>query len=343
MHSGSMSCLWSMVLLFGAAACVGPAEFVNRPPAPIAWPSVADARIALEFGYHDAGDVERHPGFWAGLVDLIVGAAQRELVAPRGLAWAEGDILWIADPGCGAVHRLSLSSGEHRIVDGSEAEPFASPIDVASTPTGRVFVTDSVRARVVELAADGAVVGAFGEAATLGRPTGIAYDPHRDRLLVVDTTGCRILAVDLEGRILATAGRRGVGLGEFNFPTFLCVLADGCVAVVDSMNFRVQILGPDLEPRSQFGEVGRGPGTFASPKGIAVDRDGHLYVVDALFDNIQIFDRLGRLLLPVGEHGHELGRFSLPSGICFGPDDRMVVADGGNARIQLLRYIRREP
>jgi sugar lactone lactonase YvrE len=182
-------------LILGVAACAGPAEFVWRTAEPIAWPSVADQRVVLEFGYHDTEDVERHHGFWAGLSEFFLGSARRELVAPRGLAWSGDDVLWIADAGSGAVHRLSLSSGEHTVLEGSEEEPFESPIGVAAHPDGRVFVTDSARSRVVTLADDGSVLAGFGDAEELGRPTGIAYDARLDRLLVVDTVGCRVLAL----------------------------------------------------------------------------------------------------------------------------------------------------
>lgn len=328
--------------VLAATACGGPTMFLRRPAQPLGWPPPPEPpRITCELAYHGSDDVERHPGFWASLGELLVGAPDQELTSPSGVAVDADDRLWVADPGAAAVHRVDLRSGEHAVYLGSESEPMATPVAIAPGPDGTVFVSDSTRARILVLDRDGAVVRAFGEATDIGRPTGLVWDAAHARLLVLDTTGCRLLVLGADGALLQTVGTRGEGLGQFNFPTHLALAADGRVFVTDSMNFRVQVFGPDLAPRSAFGAVGRGPGTFASPKGVAVDSQGHVYVADGMFDNVQVFQDDGQLLLAFGEHGADLGCLALPRGLWIDGQDRIFVADGGNARVQIFQFLRR--
>lgn len=327
-------------LLLGAAlgaGCAGPAEFVRRPPTPLAWPAPeALPRVDFEFAYAGSADVVRHPGFFGWLASVAIGDEEVQMVSPAGTATA-GDILWIADPGANCVHRVSLVSGEHAIATGLADSPFTTPIAIAALPDGSVAVTDAANARITVLAADGTAVRAFGGPTQIERPTGICFDPQRQRLLVVDTVACKLLAFDVDGNLLASKGGRGTAPGEFNYPTHIARTADGRIVVVDSLNFRVQVLSPDLEPLAAFGRVGRGPGDFANPKGIAVDSRDNLYVVDSMFDNFQIFDLSGQLLLAVGTSGNDLGQCYLPTAIHIDGADRIVLSDAGNSRIQILQ------
>ncbi|MBZ0152605.1 MAG: hypothetical protein K8J09_13855, partial [Planctomycetes bacterium] len=88
-----------------------------------------------------------------------------------------------------ALHRIDLVTGAHTMFPGSEAEPLVTPVGVALDGRGQVFVSDSSRARIVVFDTDGSVRRAFGDAQELGRPTGLAWDAGRGRLLAVDTTG----------------------------------------------------------------------------------------------------------------------------------------------------------
>lgn len=334
MRGASVVAAFAIGLLAG---CAGPTEFVNRPPRPMAWPATdAVPRVDLEFLYGGTQDTVRHPGFFGWIARLFVGEEEQRLVSPAGLA-SDGDVLWIADPGAKCVHRLSLSTGDHRQTTGLPDQRFETPIGVAVLPDGRAVVTDATKSMLTILGSDGEPQRAFGGPGVVERPTGICTDRARDRLLVVDTVGCRLVAFDYEGRLLATVGGRGTEPGSFNYPTNLALLSDGRVAVVDSLNFRVQLLSPDLEPVGSFGRVGRGPGDFANPKGVAVDRGDHIYVVDSMFDNFQIFDAQGQLLLAVASSGNGPGELYLPTGIHIDGGDRIFVSDAGNSRIQVMQ------
>jgi len=331
-----------LLLLFASlSACAsGPVVFTRRPEQPMRWPNDAqEARISFSFSYGSLADSERSPGFWTSLGHFVVGEETRALAAPYGPALAEqGDLLWIADPGKGLVHRLSLLSGEHRYLRGLERTPFRSPVGVAVLPDGRVVVSDSTAERLVLLDAEGEAIGRFAPTVPLGRPTGLAWDPVGNRLLVLDTIGGRVLSFALDGTLLQVAGGPGEEAGFYNHPTNLAVAADGRVFLTDSLNFRVQVLASDLHPLNAFGIAGTGPGTFSKPKGIALDSQGHVYVVDGMFDNVQVFDQDGQLLLVFGRSGSGLGEFLLPTGIHIDAQDRIFLADSGNSRIQVFQF-----
>jgi len=334
-----MRALPAAPLLVLCACSPGPGRFVQRPATPIGWPATdPQARVELLFVYHDTHDVERKRGLFGRLGDLLAGKEVRRLVSPYGCALTPAGDLLVADTAQALVHRLSLESGEHRLHTGDGDTQLVTPIAVALAPDGRFFVTDSTSSQVVIFSPQGEPLGAFGSAAETGRPTGIAYDPVGRRMLVVDTTGGRILSYDLDGHLLEARGERGGGPGQFNYPTNVAVDAAGRSYVVDTLNFRVQILSGDFEPLGEIGTLGTGPGTFAKPKGVALDSDGHVYVVDGMFDNVQIFDPDGTLLLTFGATGSGFGNLSLPTGILIDERDRIFVSDGGNARIQVFQY-----
>lgn len=332
-----------MRALLALALCqaCGPvtAEFVRRPESPLAWPDAASVpRVEVEFAYHDEHDVERSGGFLGGLGRLITGSRGPVLVAPYGLALSADGWLYVADAGAGGVHALELASGEHRLLRGDGERRLETPIGVAFAPDGRLFVTDSSAGCVHVLARDGRTLAQLGSPAELGRPTGIVCDAARARMLVTDTTGGRLLALDLRTLAITAHGRRGEAPGEFNYPTNLALDAAGRVYVTDSLNFRVQVLSSELAPLASFGQAGAGPGCFAKPKGIALDSQGHVYVADGLFDNVQVFDAEGTLLLTFGSSGGALGELSLPTGLAFDGSDRLYVAEAGNARVQVFRF-----
>ena len=126
---------------------------------------------------------------------------------------------------------------------------------VADSSTGKVHIFDT-RGRL-QATIDG-----------LERPTGLAYDQESEQLYVADTLAHRIVVFDVEGRRLFEFGRRGVGDGEFNYPSHLSLSKD-VLLVNDNMNFRIQSF--DLRGRhlGTFGEHGDGSGFFSQPKGVA--------------------------------------------------------------------------
>lgn len=77
---------------------------------------------------------------------------------------------------------------------------------------------------------------------------GLAGDAE-GRLYVLDGQGKRVLVYDSTGRHVRTLGSEGSGPGELQGPSGLALGADGAVRVLDTGNRRLQLFGPDGEPR----------------------------------------------------------------------------------------------
>lgn len=249
----------------------------------------------------------------------------------------------------GAVVSVDTASGQVTLSgrDGSGArklplpEGFVPVVVAASRARAEILVADGSTGEILSFTTKGRLARTALQRGLLSRCGGIA--PATDGgFLATDVETGAVLRVSAGGKVVARVGRRGGRPGEFNFPTAILEAPDGTVWVLDTLNFRVQHLDPDLNPLGAFGQLGDGSGHFALPKGLAMDGGGHLYVSDARFDNIQVFDQEGRLLFAVGSRGRGPGEFWSPAGLAFGPDDVLAVADSGNRRVQLLQYRRRE-
>ncbi len=136
---------------------------------------------------------------------------------------------------------------------------------------------------------------------------------------------------------MRTIGQHGDGNGEFNYPTEL-LMKNGVLAVVDAMNFRVQMLNRNGAFQGTIGKIGDSSGQFFRPKGIGVDSEDHIYVVEGAWGMVQVFDREGRLLYTFGKRGTQLGEFQLPAGMFIDSNDRVYVVDSVNRRVQVFQY-----
>ena len=346
-----MKTLSSLVLVLVVIASTLPADATSAPSpgssAPRAeesaqsrladrtWPEPpAPARI--RFVRSLTPDTKASRSFLRKLWDVVTGGAEQPVIRqPYGMTVGPLGRLYVADTSGRALHVFDLRTGRHSKLD-VDGE---SLIGVAALGN-RLFVTDSVRGRVVCLDARGRTEWRADREAGLERPTGIVS--AGDRVHVVDTLTHRVVTLDPTGRVVGQFGSRGAEPGQFNFPTNIARDAAGRLYVTDSMNFRVQIFTPQGRYLSSFGKLGDGSGDLNRPKGIALDSEGHVYVVEGLHDVVQIFDADGRFLLAFGEPGPGAGQLWLATGIAI-HDDRIYVSDSSNQRVQVFEYLRQGP
>ncbi|MCY2929297.1 MAG: 6-bladed beta-propeller, partial [Planctomycetota bacterium] len=220
---------------------------------------------------------------------------------------------------------------------------FISPVGLAVC--GETFaVSDSALNKVFLMTPEGKLLKTIDTPEGFKRPTGLAYDGAKGRLLVADTVGNEICTFDLaSGRLLGRMGQRGIEPGQFNMPTHICLDSAGRLYVSDSMNFRLQIFSPEGKLVNQIGRLGDASGYMAVPKGVAVDSLGHIYLVDSLFSAVQVFSLQGEFLLSVGKVGAQSGLFHVPAGLAVDADNRLYVCDTHNARVQILQYVGEVP
>lgn len=338
-----MGCLG--LALLGCVGCAGtPEPIFGKIDPPIVWPPAPEpARIRYVGELRTSADLKPSRSVFQAIGSLITGESEPEkLYGPRAVACTSGGrYLSVADPGGRCLHQLDLVDRVYRKITRAGKAPLLSPVSVCAGPPGSIFVCDSEAAAIHRFADDsGKWLETLGLPEAIVRPVAVTYAATTRVLYVADVKAHDVKALGVDGVLRRTIGRRGVGRGEFNFPTE--VHHDGTrLWVADTGNQRVQGLTPEGQPELILGSgrAGDAPGDLAMPKGIAVDGDGHVYVVDARYENVQIFDRDGRLLLFFGREGTGPGRFWLPAGICIDENARVWIADTYNRRVQVFDYI----
>lgn len=330
----------------GASAMGLAVLFLAAAPAPeTRWPAPPDPARMQYVESLDGRSRITDTGLAGRVLRLLLGlkmpfgSSRRALARPTGL-YARNGILYVADPGARAILRYDLATRRATWLNAGRNDTLISPVSVAVSTDGRVFVADSAAGRVHILRGDGKVLGELrGDPEGLGRPSGMAIG--EGRLYVADAGRHRVSVYGLDGSHIYTFGRRGTGAGEFNYPTYLWFeQKTRRLWVCDSGNFRIQALDGEGRPLAAVGESGDRPGFMARPKGLATDSDGNLHVADAALEALQILDRSGRLLLFVGQEGRGPGEFSLPGGVFIDEQDRVFVSDTFNGRVQVFQYFK---
>lgn len=309
------------------------------------WPAVpGSARLQFVGEFSQPSELGIRQSLWSRIVQVTTGPPRNELVRPMSVAVAgKADIIYVADPGAGCVHRYNLAAATYKQLRLARDVPLLSPVGLAVTPNGRIYVTDSQLAKIFFADADDKVLTPLPLDMPLQQPTGIAWDAYGEQLYVTDTAAQVIRRYTAAGSFIDEFGGRGEQAGALNYPTFLWQDRDRNLLVSDSLNFRIQRFSPDGKPIGYFGSVGDATGTLARPKGVASDSSGHIYVIDSLFHAVQIYSADGQFLLAIGQQGQGPGQFWLPAGVYVDSSDTIFVADTHNRRIQVFRYIGVEP
>ncbi len=323
------------------AGCTPPAALRFEPArVDVAWPAPPDpVRIRYAGELVSTADPRTGRAGGGGALDVLFGKKKAQgLVSPMAVC-TEGSRVFVADPGLPGVHVFDLESGDDTIWrPPADAGTMRMPVSLAVTPGGRLLVADSADASVFVFDREGTLLGTMADG-LLRRPVGVAVDPRSGRVFIADAGAHVVFVLAGDGEEIGRIGGRGVGPGQFNFPTYTAVGPEGRLYVSDSLNFRVQVFSPALDYLFSFGSKGDMPGYFAQPKGLAVDGAGRVYVADAQFEAVQLFDRSGRLLMAFGREGREPGEFWLPAGVHIDERGRVWIADSYNRRVQVFEYV----
>jgi DNA-binding beta-propeller fold protein YncE len=288
----------------------------------------------------NAADVRGNGSWMKRFLKALAGVDSRKkaMLWPTGITIDHQGRLIVADARERVVHIFDSVGRRYKVLRRPGSDPFISPISVATDAAGKIYVSDSGRSRIFVFSEKGQFLthlGAIDRTESIfKRATGIAIDTSHRRLYVVDTLDNRVVVMSLDGRVISRFGQRGVGPGDFNYPTFIAVAPDGSLWVTDSLNFRVEHFSADGKFLSAFGRAGTIPGNFARAKGISVDAQGRVYVVEGFNDRVQVYDPQGRLLFIFGSSGAGAGQFFLPTGIALDHQNRIYVADSYNRRVE---------
>jgi DNA-binding beta-propeller fold protein YncE len=272
--------------------------------------------------------------------DKLLGLSQ-----PMGLALSEDEQrLYVVDNAWNRVFVFDLKTGTLGMIGDQERYPLVAPVGVALDGQENVYVTETATRTVRVYDKNGQFLRGIGKD-LLVRPTGVVIDTPRQRLYVVDTgqtdsaEAHRVKVFDLEGHLIQQIGRRGDGDGEFNFPTFANLDAQGRLYVVDSVNHRIEVFDPDGNFLWKFGQSGDRIGDFALPKGVAVDTLGNIYVVDSRWCNVQVFNEQGQLLLIFAGVGTYPGLLMNPTAVVIDRHNRIYISDTLGRRVSVYELI----
>jgi len=284
-------------------------------------------------------DMHRRRSLLEGFGELLFGKKpEGVLVAPYGVAVDSTGVLFVADSGGGVIHAFDLKTRDYRQFSAlAQGATLQKPIGLA-LGADRVYVVDSTLRQVCVFQKSGQFLFAFGQD-RFQRPAGIACRSGKDIVYVADAGKHTLEVFDRDGKLLRGMGSRGLGPGQFNFPTHLSIDSTGRLYVSDTLNYRIQVFGPDDRFLTTFGQQGDRPGNFAHPCGVASDTLGNIYVTDRQFENVQIFDAQGNILMALGQEGTAPGEFWLPAGICVDLRNRIYVADSFNKRVQIFQLL----
>lgn len=286
----------------------------------------------------------------AALMQVLTGEGERGgegLQKPYAIAVRQGR-LYVSDPVAGTVKLFDIPGRRFLAIGPDPQETLVQPLGIDVDEHFNLYVVDGAARDVKIYDAGGKFVRRLGGPKDFFRPSGIAASPDGERVYVVDTGGVarkdehriRVYAART-GQHLYDIGRRGSADGEFNLPRDVALAADGRLYVVDSGNFRVQVLDRDGSFVRAFGSIGRQFGNFARPREVAVDPQGTVYVSDAAFGNMQIFSAEGELLMFIGARSErdEPARYTLLSGVGVDTDGRIYVADEFFRRVDVFRPV----
>jgi sugar lactone lactonase YvrE len=213
---------------------------------------------------------------------------------------------------------------------GDEGDAAATDIRaIAIGPDNRVFVLDSSRSTIYEVAADGRRVATI----TLPGgyfPSGLTID-EKGIFFVADTGLSRVVRLLRDGTSFAEIGRGGAADGKLDQPTSVAVSADGEIFAADVGHARVAVFGPDLAFRRQW--VVPRSGTVQGTQ-LAFSSEG-VFVSDPEGGRVLLYDLGGRHLAERG-----VGELVRPIGLAVDGKGALYVADV-TARA-IFRYSTRE-
>jgi DNA-binding beta-propeller fold protein YncE len=335
-HVHRISALVALALAVGCASAPAPRVEVRWPPEP------DPARIRFDRTIISGADVEASS--WTSFQRTLFGTSPVGIVQPTSLAMSpDGSRLFMTDQTSGQVLWFDFKLKQAEVF--APVFAFSQPFGLALDSEGNVYVSEPAARRVRAFTRDGRLIREFGREAE--RPTGLAIDPKRQLIYVADgSSGAsqnhRVLVYSLAGKLLRTIGTRGSEPGQFNFPSYLAVGADGQLFVTDTLNFRIQVFDPEGTLIRFFGEAGEALGTFSRPKGVALDKRGIVYVVDSGAARVQMFDDQNRLLMAFGGAAALLEYFERPAPIAIDPAGRYIYVGEQSAqfpRINVYEFL----
>jgi streptogramin lyase len=246
--------------------------------------------------------------------------------SPSGIVVAPDGTLFVTDTGNHTIRCISANGDVSTIAGiagqsdfangiGSDAR-FNSPLGIARSTSGTLYVADSGNHVVRAIAPDNTVTTLAGEPEVWGSSDGTGAAAH------------------------------------FNNPVGIAMDSHGAIFVADANNYTIRKISSLGEVTTFVGLTGKdgsadGPGTqarFGKPAELAIDSRDNLYVTDSLNHTIRKITSAGFVSTVAGLVGRDgsndgvngAGRFFNPYGIAVSPKGELFIADTYNQTIRKL-------
>ncbi|MFZ4858140.1 MAG: hypothetical protein ACOYL3_17260 [Desulfuromonadaceae bacterium] len=252
---------------------------------------------------------------------------------PVRLALSQWGDIFVTDPRGGGLNKYNNAGLLQKSI------PMAvTPKGVAVAANGDILVSQGTAVTVLD-PASGTVKSSFG---TFKMANGIAVD-STGIIYIVDSLDNSVQVYSATYSKLSSFGTAGNTNGLFFQPTGITFeKLSRQLAVVDTLNGRVQFFTTAGVWVKTVGAFGAGPLKFTSPQSIAFEysSDGlrldRMYVVDTFQGNVQVLDASNSatpgFLRYVGNYGMKSGNLVVPSDLLFDSSDsansRLIVANG---------------
>jgi len=300
---------------------------------------------------------------------------------PRGVAVDGAGNVYVADSGNdtirkigpnGAVSTLAGLAGNPGSVDAmGSAARFQTPLAVAVTGGGTVYVADYANQTIRAITPSGSVATFAGTAGSSGSAdgTGPSARFNSPQAVAVDGAGNVYVAdsgnntvrkispgrvvITLAGLARSSGSVEGVGVAaRFSYPTGVAVDSTGNVYVGDAGNNTIRKVTPAAAVTTVAGLAatpgtadGSGPAArFSFPTGVVADGAGNIYIADSANHTIRKITPAGVVSTFAGRaevSGSADGsgpnaRFSAPQGLAADAAGNLYVADTSNHTIRKI-------
>ena len=252
--------------------------------------------------------------------------------------------IYSSDPRGGGINRYGS--------DGRLQKTFAAAknvLGIAIAQNGDLLASQGSSVAVVDMA-NGVTKSRFG---TFVRANGIAVDSN-GFIYVTDSLDNCVQVFDpaynpvntgqaATGKPANSFGTTGKANGQFMQPSGISFeKISNQLAVVDTLNGRVQFFSTSGIYQKSLGTFGSGPLKFTSPQGIAFEDTqddralNRIYVVDSYQGNVQVIDAASNAFLRyIGGYGLGSGKMVVPADIFYDRFDslnnRLVISNGSGS------------
>ena len=120
-------------------------------------------------------------------------------------------------------------------------------------------------------------------------------------------------------------------MGEFYFPTDVCLDEERRIVVTEFSSNRVQVLSREGETISFFGNIGQEK--LVLPMSCSPYKN-KFFISDSEDHCIKAFDKSGAFLQKFGKQGNKDGQFNYPGGLLIDSSNNLLVCDRFNHRVQ---------